>query len=220
MAWEGGAVAVVTADQRASRRRQDLVPAALDLLSGCCAGVLLGFERTVGDEIQGVCTTAGTVVEVVLRLTRLGGWRVGIGIGSIERPLPSSTRQARGTAFLMARQAVETRRSPQGLRLLSALTGEGRGSVSTASYGGLQDAARYAESALIGLRALASRRTPEGWEVSEMAANGASQAQIAEQLRVSRSAISQRLAIANFDEVNRLAELTALTLAAAMEADR
>lgn len=220
MAWDGGPVAVITADQQASRRREDLVPAALELLAGRAADVLLGFERTVGDEIQGVCTNATAVVEVVLALTRLSGWRIGIGIGMIEQALPSSTREARGTAFLMARDAVETRRSPQGLRLLSALTGEGRGTVSTASYGGLQDAARYAESALIGLRALASRRTPEGWEVIEMAANGASQAQIAEQLGVSRSAISQRLATANFDEVNRLAELAALTLAAAMEADR
>lgn len=213
-------MAVVNADQQASRRGPDLVPAALRVLPDRSAGVLLGFERTVGDEVQGVCTTAEAVVEVVLRLTRLGGWRIGIGIGSIEEPLPSSTRQARGAAFLMARDAVETRRSPQGLRLLSSLIGEGRGSVSTASYGGLQEAARQAESALIGLRALASRRTPEGWEVIEMATSGASQAQIAKQLRVSRSAISQRLAIANFDEVNRLAELARLTLAAAMESDR
>ncbi len=211
-------IAVVTADQQASRQHPDGVPAALAALSGLGLdqGVLLGFERTVGDEIQGVCGRPEAVVDVVLRLTRLGGWRIGVGIGAAELPLPESTRQARGPAFVAARDAVEDRRSTQLLRLISALEQPPGRTVTPAPYGGLQQAGWYAESALIGLRALAGRRSVQGWEVVELSERGLSQTEIAAELGISDSAVSQRIAAASRDEVTRLAELSVVTLAAAM----
>ena len=97
---------VITADQVRSVRTGDRVPAALDALAalgGSAGGIVRAFERTVGDEIQAVVSSAETVVDVVTTLTREGGWRIGIGIGPVDRPLPRSTRAATGPAFLLAR---------------------------------------------------------------------------------------------------------------------
>lgn len=110
--------------------------------------------------------------------------------------------------------------APQRLRLVTALSGVGAGKVSAASYGGLESAAWHAESTLIGLRALAGRRSAQGWEAVQMVDSGLSQAQIAAELQISRSAVSQRLAKANWDEVRRLAEVAGTALAAAMESGR
>ncbi|HYH26522.1 MAG TPA: hypothetical protein VD834_14335, partial [Blastococcus sp.] len=97
---------VLTVDQRASRRGPDRVADALALLD---AGVptLLPFERTAGDEFQGVLDDPDAVVDVAMRLVRMGGWSIGIGAGAVQTPLPSSTRAATGPAFLCARRAVD-----------------------------------------------------------------------------------------------------------------
>ena len=211
----GHPVAVINVDQHASRRRPDLVPDALAELAGV-DGLVFQFERTAGDEVQGVCAAPQAVVDVVLRLTRMGGWRIGIGIGAIDEPLPASTRQARGPAYLVAREAIEARLATQSLRLLSALPDQGRGNVGVATYGGFQKAAWYAESALIALRALAGRRTAEGWEVVDLIERGSTQRVVAQQLGITQAAVSQRLTAAGHDELNRLAGLATITLAAAM----
>ncbi|MDP9407923.1 MAG: hypothetical protein M3P95_08660, partial [Actinomycetota bacterium] len=69
---------VLTVDQRASRRGPDRVPEALALLGGGVAPVL-AFERTAGDEFQGVLADPADVVDVVVRLVRHGGWSIGVG---------------------------------------------------------------------------------------------------------------------------------------------
>ncbi|OMQ15094.1 hypothetical protein A7K94_0211915, partial [Modestobacter sp. VKM Ac-2676] len=88
---------VVTVDQRASRRAPDRVPAALRALVG--VPVVLRFERTAGDEFQGLLDDPAAVVEVVRRLVREGDWSIGIGTGSVQWPLPASTRAGAGPAF-------------------------------------------------------------------------------------------------------------------------
>lgn len=94
---------VVTADQRASRRGSDRVPAALDVLRG--VPTRLSFVRTVGDEIQGVPQDATAVLDAVLRLVRVGGWSVGVGVG--PGTLGASAPASSGEAFVRAREAVE-----------------------------------------------------------------------------------------------------------------
>ena len=104
--------AVVTADQRNSRRSSDHVPDALTALQAVVGDrFALGFERTAGDELQGLTRDPGAVVDAVLTLTEQPFWHVGIGIGEIEQPLPASTREARGPAYVAARAAVEQARS-------------------------------------------------------------------------------------------------------------
>ncbi|MDP9390064.1 MAG: hypothetical protein M3P89_01420, partial [Actinomycetota bacterium] len=70
---------VLTVDQRASRRGSDRVPEALALLSGGGVAPVLAFERTAGDEFQGVLADPADVVDVVVRLVRHGGWSIGVG---------------------------------------------------------------------------------------------------------------------------------------------
>src|SRR3954453_19184475 len=97
---------VLTVDQRASRRTQDRVADVLTGLNGTVPAVV-AFERTAGDEFQGFLAESDEVVDVVLRLVRLGGWSIGVGAGPVQTPLPSSTRAGAGPAFLSARRAVD-----------------------------------------------------------------------------------------------------------------
>ncbi len=203
---------VLTADQKRSTRHGDRVPEALVALetalgAGADAGVVLPFERTVGDEIQGVLSSPRAAVRAVSALVRLGGWRTGLGVGAVDTPLPDSTRAASGPAFLAAREAVEAARSsPVDLRVVHA---------DGAPHYGEPDRARQAESALWVLAVLLRRRTPEGWEIVDMAETGLSGRDIAERLHISPSAVSQRLARAALHEGRRGAELAEALLAEA-----
>ncbi|WP_036921505.1 hypothetical protein [Propionicicella superfundia] len=178
---------VVTADQRRSRRSADAVPAALDRLSRI-PGLRLAFERTAGDEIQGLTARPDAVVAIVRELTRLRSWRVGIGVGPVESPLPASTRQARGPAYVAARTAVErTRSTPTGLALEAD-----RDSVAAGPYSDANGTAQRAETALWLLRSVLSRRTQEGWDVADLLATGMTNQRAAAHLGISPSAASQR----------------------------
>lgn len=95
----------VTIDQRSSQQGADRIPELLDMLQDI--PTQLPFERSVGDEAQGVLSSADEVVEVALRCLRDGGWYVGIGVGEVELPLPASAREGRGSAFVAARSAVD-----------------------------------------------------------------------------------------------------------------
>ncbi len=96
---------VLTIDQAGSQRDIDRVPDLLDLLAGI--DVATPFERSVGDEAQGILASAAAAVEAALLCLRQGGWYVGIGVGGVDLPLPASPREGRGTAFVAARAAVE-----------------------------------------------------------------------------------------------------------------
>jgi hypothetical protein len=206
-------LAVITADQRGSRRTDDRVPPALELLARTVKGhTVLGFERTVGDEIQALTDDPSAVVEAVLALTRLGGWRIGIGLGDVDRPIPASTREARGTAYLAAREAVErARNSPTDLAVVAY---PAPGVVGATPYAGQ---ARRAETALILLRSVVARRTPEGWELMDLLDTDPSGKRAAATLGISPSAVSQRLARSAREETRRGAELAVDLLSAVME---
>lgn len=174
---------MVIADQVESRTGADRVPAALSTLEA--VEMLLPYERTAGDELQGLAASSEAVVASVVALTRLDGWRVGIGVGPVDTPLPESTRAARGEAYLAARTAIgEARRSPVELSLAAGDSVGGRG------YGDLVD---DAETALWLLRGTLARRSPEGWELMDLLDDGLTNAQAAQRLGISPSAVSQRL---------------------------
>jgi hypothetical protein len=190
---------VLTIDQKASRRSPDRVPEALRRLAEAVDPVL-PFERTAGDEFQGVLAEPADVVDVVLGLVRDAAWSIGIGAGPVQTPLPSSTRAATGPAFLSARRAVEAaKQRPTRLAV--------RGSV-------LADAGD-AQAVLGALAALVERRSPQAWEAIELVSAGATQAQAAAQLGISRQAVGQRLAAGLWDLERELRPTAARLLARA-----
>jgi hypothetical protein len=178
---------VLTVDQKASTRRGDLVPELLADLAPFDArdGVVIGFARTVGDEVQAVLDDAALVVEIVLALGRWGGWSTGLGIGDVQTGpdgrLPEASRDASGSAFVHARAAVErakTRAAP----------------VPFAVEGPDPSAAGEVEALLRLLLAVGARRTPAGWEVVDaLACRGRTQKDVARDLGISEQAVSQRL---------------------------
>lgn len=192
----------VTADQRRSRTSEDGVPAALAALHD--VHVALTFERTAGDEIQGLLTEASAVLDVVERLTRVGEWRLGIGIGTVDTPLPGSTREARGPAYIAARTAIEdAHRSPTGLALRLSDAIEPSGTVGGVPYGDPQTLATDVEAAMWLLRTLWERRSEEGWELVDLLDDGHTNASAAATLGISASAASQRLSRAHLAESTR-----------------
>jgi hypothetical protein len=182
---------VITADQKHSRSAQDRVPALLaDLNSrtGGRAGTTRPFERTAGDEVQGLLHDPAVVVDAVVTLLRGGGWWVGVGIGPIDRPMPETARAGRGPAYLAARQAVESAKSgPGGICVVGSSPNEGQ----------------RAESAAWLLAAVLGRRTPQGWQVVDLVAGGAKGVEAAAKLGISPQAVSSRLRVAGWAEEQR-----------------
>jgi hypothetical protein len=174
---------VLTVDQRASRRGPDRVGDVLGRLNGSVPTVL-EFERTAGDEFQGVLDDAETAVDVALRLVRLGGWYVGVGAGPVQTPLPSSTRAAAGSAFLSARRAVDAAKHRLGRLAV-------RGAVSAE--------AGDAQAVLTALAVVVERRSAQAWEAIELVGEGRTQAEAAVELGISRQAVGQRLAAGLWD---------------------
>lgn len=142
------------------------------------------FARTAGDEIQGLLTDSGAAVAVVETLIRLGDWRIGLGIGAVEQPVPRDVRAATGPGFVRARSALKVARgAPNDLAVI-----------------GPEPAATQVQAALWLLAALWRRRTDAGWEVAIAADAGGQQQQIARSLGVTASAVSQRLRSASYAE--------------------
>lgn len=184
-------VAVLTLDQRGSRAGSDAVPAFLATLApgSLPAAPLLPFQRTVGDEVQGVVDRAATLVEVVGRALRAGAWNIGIGFGDVETPLPAETRAGRGPAYLHAREAV-TRAKSAPHRIVVV--------------GGPGDAGAEHLETVLGLWAgLLERRTARGWEVHDLLAEGLSYSAAGQRLGISQSAVSQRAQTAGLVDEQR-----------------
>ena len=190
---------VLTVDQRRSRRDRDRVPELVARFSD--ASLVRGFDRTAGDEVQAVADDPGVVVDVVLDLVALGGWSIGVGVGPVELPLPQVTRAGRGPAFEAARDAVtRAKRSP--------------GNVCVS--GG--DAARSADAAavLALLAIVVARRSDEGHQAVARIRAGASQSEIADELGISKQAVSQRLSVADW-QAERDGRIAAVHLVAAAD---
>lgn len=183
--------AVLTIDQRGSTgaTATDRVPDTLAALAD--VGMLRPFERTAGDEFQGVLVDPAALTTVVERLLREAGWSIGIGVGEVEEPLPESTRAGRGPAYIHARAAVTSAKSaPWRLRVVGDVPG-----------------ARALETTLWLWAHVLNRRTPRGWEVADLVDEGATYDEVARRLGVTQSAISQRAQAAGIVEGRRAREL-------------
>ncbi|SDS14556.1 SatD family (SatD) [Friedmanniella luteola] len=173
---------VLTVDQIDSRRHRDLVEPTLARLAALPAR--LPFTRTVGDEFQGVLADGRSVVDAILMLMRTRTWHVGLGIGAVEEPLPGDPRSARGPAFLAARSAVEQAKREPGHVHVAAPAAPDEG----------EDVAVVLQL----LAALRERRTASGWEAVDLMGVVGQQADVADQLGVTRQAVGQRLQAAGW----------------------
>jgi hypothetical protein len=186
---------VLTVDQRGSRSGTDLVPDALAALDGVPARAR--FERTVGDELQGVLDDGAALAAALEALLRADTWNIGVGIGPVEEPLPDHARAGRGTAYLHARTAVTAAKSsPWHTRVVGDDPNEPGG-------------ARALETTIWLWAAVLGRRTSRGWEVADLVAEGLSYAEVGERLSISQSAVSQRAQAAGIVESRRARELVA-----------
>ncbi|MCL3776748.1 MULTISPECIES: hypothetical protein [unclassified Actinomyces] len=178
---------VLTIDQVRSRDGEDLVPELLASLDG--VPVLVAFERTVGDEVQGVVADAAAVLTVVRRALASGHWHVGLGIGEGELG-EEGPRSGTGPAFLAAREAVESAKRTRTSLAVRAGT----------STGAAARAAADAEAALRLVAALTARRTVAQARVVALLDDGMTGKEVAETLGVSAQAVSKQRIAAAYDE--------------------
>lgn len=195
---------VITADQKDSRSdidragdvRRELDRRYRDALA-------LPVDRTSGDEIQALVTDASAALAIVLDLTRREHWSVGLGIGTVRTPLPSATREATGPAFIAARDAVEAaKRSPTRFALAvgsdpgpsTGTEDAAAGTADATNTRDLPDTTGTEVEALVTLLLLArDRRTPQGWEVTDLIPTAGTQRDVATALGVTPQAVSTRL---------------------------
>ncbi|MDX6291030.1 MAG: hypothetical protein QOH50_105 [Kribbellaceae bacterium] len=183
-------VFVLTVDQRASRTTADLVPGLLTSLNRRPrrTGLLRKFERTAGDEVQGVLSDARTTIDIIIELLRADQWNIGLGIGEVNEPLPRSTRAGSGAAFLHAREAVnQSKSSPYHVNVIGADP----------------HAAEQVETVLWLVASVLRRRSERGWAVVDLLAEGLSRREIGVKLGISPSAVTQRAQAAGFVEEKR-----------------
>jgi len=185
---------VLTADQHRSTESGERVDALLAELAPWSehwdSQIVLPLERTVGDEVQILLSSAEAAADLALLLCRTEQWAVGIGAGAVETPLGSSSRASSGSAFVHARYAVERAR--------------GRTEpVPLVVHGDQADAAVAATAVLQLLGGVVRRRADTGWEVADLTAQGHTRAEIAATLGVTVSAVSQRARSAMLEEERR-----------------
>lgn len=195
---------VITADQRDSRHDSDRVEQTIaQLLTGEPHPFVLPPERTAGDEFQVVLDRADQVVALVLTLHRAAHWSIGLGIGSVDRPLPATTRAASGEAYFAARRAVD-----------SAKQRPSRFSLDPDSPAGPFPAVADLQALIDPLLHLHDSRTEPGWEVVDLLEAGLTQREAAERLSITPQAVSlrARAASARIDAPARTAIARALTV--------
>lgn len=180
---------VMTIDQRKSRISDDLVdPLLARLKADLDFTAVRSFERTAGDEVQGVLNDPAAVVRFALSLAQTGKWSVGIGVGPVKTPLPESTRAGAGAAFEQARDAVEDAKHAAGHVCVR----------------GAHPACDDVDAMLQLLGALSLKRTTAAVEAGTMLAKGATQQEIAQRLGISQQAVSARLRAALWQEDQRV----------------
>lgn len=193
---------VLTMDQRGSRTRGDRVPQLLELLARF--ETALPFERSVGDEVQGLLSDPDAVVEVAARVLREKDWYVGIGVGCVDLPLPGNSREASGGAFVAAREAVEAAKK----------TGERVPVRVRASDAGAAEWAAAAEAVLVLLGDVVRNRSEAEWRVLDAQADapGTTQKNLAARLGITPQAVSKAIQRAGSQEERNGRQAAALLL--------
>lgn len=191
---------VVTADQIDSRTDRDRAGELIHALTDQFGpAFVLPPDQTAGDEIQVMIVDAAATLDAILLAHRTGHWSIGLGLGSVRTPLPAATRQAAGTAFIAARDAVTRAKRSDTRFALATLGAESEASRDSADELESNNLAAADLEALLGLLLLLrQRRSDEGWHAIDLVQSGLSQAKAATRLGISTAAISQRLKTASW----------------------
>jgi hypothetical protein len=199
---------VLTMDQRGSSSDIDRVPGLLQELTSLTPNAT--FERSVGDEIQGVLEHPAEVVEIALHALRSGRWYVGIGVGPVAVPLPASPREGSGPAFLAARRAVERAKAAAGHVPLAIVPGlAGRKDDAVTQQGTAAHAAcTHAEAVLRLIGRLVQDRTEAQWKVvdvlrrvqQEQSGRHGTQKMAARELGISEQSVSRSVLRSGWQE--------------------
>lgn len=172
---------VLTIDQRGSRSTGDKVPELLAILAH--VDTVVPFERSVGDEVQGVIDDPLAVVDAVAKTLRERDWYIGIGIGPVDLPLPAASREGSGAAFVAARGAIDAAKK----------TGERVPLVIRSSA--VSEWADAAEAVLVLFGDVVRRRSAAEWRVLDglNAAPGVTQKAVAASLGITAQAVSKAI---------------------------
>ncbi|MCQ1948440.1 hypothetical protein NNX28_00670 [Arthrobacter sp. zg-Y859] len=178
---------VLTINQRDTREVGDLVPDLIRSLRHLPAAV--PFQRTVGDEAQGVLTDAATAVEAALTAIRQRRWHVGVGVGELQVPLPENLADARGYGLVYSRRAVE-RAQRTGDRVPLAVEGPDA------------ELAAEAEAVLRLLGLIVAARSEAEWKVLDLMTPGARGQQkfVAQELGITAQAVSKAVVRSHWSE--------------------
>ncbi|WP_458779014.1 MarR family transcriptional regulator [Arthrobacter sp. D3-16] len=195
---------VLTIDQRGSSSDVDRVP---ELISALRDLTPAPFERSVGDELQGVVGHAAEVVDIALHALRSGNWYVGIGIGTVQLAPGDSPREGSGSGFVAARKAVELAKGAAGqvpLSVVSGTIGRGRDIPPQAREGAVSSANAQAVLRLIGR--VVQQRTQAQWRVvdrlraSQGGARHGSQKHVAHELGITEQSVSRAVLRSGWQE--------------------
>lgn len=196
---------VMTIDQRGSSTDVDRVPELVSQLRALTSAV---FERSVGDELQGVVGHPDEVVDIALHALRSGHWYVGIGIGTVRLAAAASPREGTGSGFVAARKAVDHAKAAAGQVPLSVVSGSiGRGmDVPQHAKEGARSCAN-AEAVLRLIGRLVQERTHAQWKVvdrlrSIQGSGGkhGSQKQVATELGITEQSVSRAVLRSGWQE--------------------
>lgn len=169
---------VLTINQRDSREVGDLVPELLREFRFIDA--VVPFQRSVGDELQGVVDSAQLAVDVALKAIRFRRWHVGIGVGELHTPIPDRILDAEGYGLVYSRRAVN-RAQKTGERIPLAVEGPDA------------EIAAETEAVLRLLGQIVYTRTEAEWNVLDLLTPGArgQQKLIAHELGITTQAVSK-----------------------------
>lgn len=182
---------VVTIDQRGSRSAGDLVPGLLEALVDVPSAA--AFERTAGDEIQGLLADPAAVRSAVLLALRDGQWHCGVGAGPIDDDSYSTgTRAGRGPAYLAAREAVEAAKGLPG-SVAIRIPASGAGDEATAW-------AADCEAVWALVAPLVLGRTEAQWRVVDAVDRSPTQVAAAEELGIAPASVTGALKLSRIRE--------------------
>lgn len=196
---------VLTIDQRGSTTDVDRVP---DLIAALRSLTPAPFERSVGDELQGVVEHAADVVEIALSALRSGHWYVGIGIGTVQLTPGGSPREGSGTGFVAARKAVELAKGSAGQVPVSVVSGSiGRGGEMPPQAREGAETSANAQAVLRLLGRLVQQRTQAQWRVVDRlralqggAGKHGSQKLVARELGITEQSVSRAVLRSGWQE--------------------